>query len=74
MEDFIFKFVMPAVFIPIGMFMLFLMLVWVPFHLYDESQCLKAGYPKTSTSVFLDGYCMNLEGSVTVQVKSLGEQ
>ena len=37
----------------------------------NEKHCLEAGYPRTSTTWDLQGYCMNLEGSVTVTVDKL---
>ena len=39
--------------------------------LRNEKACLEAGYPRTSTTWDLQGYCMNLEGSVTVTVDKL---
>lgn len=53
----------------IGLFFLYLVVVWTPVYLYAESECLRAGYPKTQVSVGLERYCTNLDGAVTVLVK-----
>ena len=45
--------------------------VWVPVYLYAEAKCLEKGYPKQRVSVGLSIYCINLEGSVTVNVDKL---
>ena len=36
-----------------------------------EKDCLEAGYPKYAVSYDLEGYCMNLDGNVTVKVNKL---
>ena len=47
------------------------MFVWTPVSLYYEAKCLEKGYPESRVSVGLVGYCMNLDGTVTVKVDSL---
>lgn len=42
--------------------------VWTPVSLYYEAKCFEKGYPESRVSVGLSGYCMNLDGSVTVKV------
>jgi hypothetical protein len=37
----------------------------------NKKACLEAGYPKQSTTWDFEGYCMNLEGTVTVGVEKL---
>ncbi|GAG03234.1 unnamed protein product, partial [marine sediment metagenome] len=46
---------------------------WLPVHLLNEADCLKMGYPETSTSITLDGYCMNIEGAISGKVVPLAE-
>lgn len=42
--------------------------VVLPVGLWTEAQCLRAGYPKVAVTVFLDRYCLTLDGAVTVKV------
>jgi hypothetical protein len=49
----------------------FAFFVWTPVSLVTESRCLAKGYPKAHVTVFLETYCSNLEGSVTVRVDKL---
>jgi len=61
-------------FIVIGSLILFLILllfVILPRTLVVERQCLQAGYPKSTIDYTLTGYCMNLEGTVTVKVQEI---
>lgn len=52
----------------VGVFMLYLLFVWVPVAAFTEAVCLRAGYPKYHVAVTLERYCSNLEGSVTIRV------
>jgi len=45
--------------------------VILPRTLVVERQCLQAGYPKSTIDYTLTGYCMNLEGTVTVKVQEI---
>lgn len=36
-----------------------------------EARCLEQGYPKSATSIFLDSYCMNLDGATRGKVVPL---
>ncbi len=56
---------------PLGIFLLYIMFIFMPVHLYHETKCLEKGFPKTDTTVTLTGYCMNLEGVVTAKVEKL---
>ena len=71
MEYFIFKVVLPVIFVLIGIFMLHLIFIWMPVNLSAEAECLAKGYPRTSTTVTLKSYCMNLDGAVTGKVVEL---
>lgn len=46
-------------------------IILVSVHLVGQAGCYKKGYPKAVTTIFLDTYCMNLEGTVTVSVNKL---
>ncbi len=55
-----------------------LMLLWVmfavlPVGLINEIDCLEAGYPKAYTTINLQGYCLNLDGSITGIVHKLSD-
>lgn len=52
-------------------FLLYVMFIFIPVHLYNETKCLEKGYPVTNTTVTLTGYCMNLEGAITTKVDKL---
>ena len=57
-----------------GLFMLFIaftIFIWTPVNLVTESRCLAKGYPNAHVTVFLETYCSNLDGSVTVRVDKL---
>lgn len=44
------------------------MFIYLPVVLYTEAECLRKGYPEARVSIGLERYCMNLNGSITVQV------
>ena len=46
-------------------------IVYVPYGLHVEQKCLSSGYPKSTVTWNLEGYCLNLEGTVTVKVDKL---
>lgn len=50
---------------------LYCVLVWAPYNIYAESQCLAKGFPDHRVSVGLEAYCLNLDGSITVNVEKL---
>lgn len=52
-------------------FSLYTIMVWGPVALYTEVKCLEAGYPEYKVTVGLQKYCLNLEGTVSVQVNKL---
>ena len=71
MEDFIFEKALPVIAIPIAATILYLVFVWMPFHVANESACLSKGYPETRTTISLDAYCLNIDGVVTGKVVKL---
>ncbi len=40
----------------------------LPVALYNEAECLRAGYPKGKITVGLERYCVTLDGTVAVKV------
>ncbi len=52
-------------------FMGYLLFIAMPVILTTEATCLRAGYPKARVSVFLERYCITLEGNVSVRVDAL---
>ena len=56
------------------LFFLYTLFVYTPVSLWAQAKCLRNGYPKSSVSVGLESYCMNLDGSVTVRVDKASEQ
>lgn len=71
MSDFLFDKALPFFMVVISILCICLMLVWLPVHLINEDECLSKGYPETSTSIKLTGYCKNIEGVVTGVVDKL---
>ena len=57
----------------LSLFALVVAFVYAPRAFYIESKCLESGYPKAAVDWKLRGYCMNLEGTVTVSVQRVGE-
>jgi hypothetical protein len=39
--------------------------------MYVDMKCTESGYPKAKITMKLDGYCMALDGAVTVRVDKL---
>lgn len=52
-----------------GLILIFLM--YMPYSMHVESECLKKGYPKYAVSYKYDAYCVNLDGDVVVKVDKL---
>jgi hypothetical protein len=48
-----------------------MLIVVLPVTLVTEAKCLERGYPKSAVTWNLKGYCLNLDGSVTVKVDSV---
>ena len=63
-----------AIIAPIGAFMLYTLFIWMPVNIVHEARCLKAGFPEYKTTVFLDGYCINLDGDITGVVVPASER
>lgn len=55
----------------LGLFVLYVLIVYAPVSMLTEDECLSKGYPNYRVSYDLDRYCMNLEGSVTIKVEEL---
>lgn len=45
--------------------------LYMPYRLYAESECLKQGYPKASVTYDYEAYCMNLDGNIVIKVEKL---
>jgi hypothetical protein len=58
-------------FVAFCIFLLYLMVVFLPVSLWAESRCLAKGYPKTEVTIGLSVYCLNLDGAVTTKVERL---
>lgn len=54
--------------IPILVFFLYLIFVMMPVMAYTEAECLRQGLPKAHVTVWLERYCSNFDGAVTVRV------
>ncbi len=70
MSDAIFYAVVAAFGI-VGLFTLYVMFVIMPYALYTDMKCKEAGYPKSEVTVNLKGYCMTLDGAVTIKMEAL---
>ena len=57
-----------TILIPMFLFALYVIFVLAPVSMWAEAKCLRNGYPKAATTIGLETYCMNLDGSVTVKV------
>jgi len=53
---------------PFFLLMAYSFIIWLPVNVYNEAECLRKGYPEHRTSIGLERYCMNLDGSITVNV------
>lgn len=49
----------------LGLIIVLILFVVVPRVAYVDAKCLEAGYPKSSVTWNLKGYCLNLDGDVT---------
>lgn len=59
-----------VVFVVIAAFLL-MAIVFAGRAMYVDMKCTEAGYPTAKTTIKLDGYCMALDGAVTVKVDKL---
>ena len=66
-----FDYLMAAVFSAFAIFCLLLIFVFMPRALYVDAKCLEAGYPKSSVTWNLRGYCIGLDGSTYTVVEDL---
>ena len=71
--DRLITFLLGSLLVLLGLASLVGTLAYMPRALYVESKCLESGYPKSAVDWKLRGYCMNLEGTVTVSVQRVGE-
>lgn len=53
------------------LWILYCLVIWAPYNIYAESQCLAKGFPEYRVTVGLEIYCLNLDGSLTVNVEKL---
>lgn len=44
--------------------MIIAFITYVPFGMHTKAECLSAGYPKAKVSIWLERYCVNLDGDV----------
>ena len=49
----------------------FTLFLWIPTHLVGEQDCLDNGYPEVKTTIFLDNFCVGLDGVVNTEVIKL---
>lgn len=52
----------------LGLLAAYILFFVLPVAFKADADCLKAGYPKASTTIFLDSYCLNMQGAVTTVV------
>lgn len=52
-------------------FLLAVVFVYAPRSLYVDQKCAQQGFPKSKVTVDLTGYCMNLDGSVTIKMEQV---
>ncbi len=52
-------------------FVFYTVFIWFPYNIYAETQCLAKGFPDYRVTIGLEVYCLNLDGSVTVNVEKL---
>lgn len=69
--ELVFGVVVASVIVPVFIGILFVMLWITPHHVANEKKCLERGYPVTSTTWDGAGYCMTLDGTITVPVIKL---
>jgi hypothetical protein len=48
-----------------------ILFVFIPLQAYTHAQCMRAGYPKASVTIFFERYCLNFDGAVRVDVKEV---
>lgn len=53
------------------LFALYIILVYAPFEIMAQKECLERGYPAWDTTIDLDRYCINTEGVVVGKVYKL---
>ena len=65
--------VLSIIFFPVGTFLLYGMFVIMPVAFYTDAECLRKGFPKSTVTIGLERYCMNLDGTITVKVEKASE-
>lgn len=53
------RFIEGFVLIILAIVFLFIILVFAPISIANEAKCLSKGYPNSSTTITLKGYCIN---------------
>ena len=73
MSDKVIGWLLVIFFTPLLAFSIYAVFFIVPVLMYTEAECLRNGYPKSSVTVGLERYCMNLQGTVTVRVDKVSK-
>lgn len=73
MEKFIVETFLLFVIQVFGLLVLYVLFVILPFYVWTESECLAAGYPKARVDVFLNGYCITVDGYIQAPVIKASE-
>lgn len=60
-----------AAFASLLVFVLYSTFIVLPVSLLAEAECLHHGYPNSTVTVWLERYCLSLDGAVTVRVTNL---
>lgn len=59
-----FLWILDAVLIFLVGLAMYMIIVWLPVSLINQQKCYDNGYPVSSTTLLLRGYCKNIDGSV----------
>jgi hypothetical protein len=63
--------IIEGIFLLVILLFLYALFIWAPYNMYADSACLNKGYPDYRVTIGLEVYCLNLDGSVTVNVEKL---
>lgn len=50
------------------LFVAYVMLIYMPIHVYTEISCIKQGFPDHKVTINLERYCITIEGATTAKV------
>ena len=65
--------VVDAVLLGFVTFIMYMLFVLMPYNIYADASCLAKGYPDHRVTIGLEVYCLNLDGSITVNVEKLDD-